>query len=166
MAEYFTADGFAAGKKDFIKTLCKQGLVFLTAASDHTDIFRRVSLFYNHFHYSTCSWCVGTWFDDDGIAGGQCVNQRFQCQEYRIIPGTHDQNRAVRCRGLKTSCGELCQWGWNPFFTGQPADMLFHPGQFRKGQSDLTHITFHPAFSQIFFQCSVQILFVAKHRSS
>ena len=95
--------------KRFIKTLCKQGLVFLTAASDHTDIFRRVSLFYNHFHYSTRSWCVGTWFDDDGIAGGQCVNQRFQCQEYRIIPGLMIRTVPYGV-GTETSCGELCQW--------------------------------------------------------
>ena len=97
-AHDFLANVLTAGEENMVKRRIEQRLIFLAATGDDTDETRIEILVHKLFEQRAGVWRVSARLEDDGVAGGDGLDERFHRQQERIIPRTHDEHDAERRR--------------------------------------------------------------------
>ena len=142
-------DRLAAGKENVVEIQAEKAGILRSSAVYHSHKFRGEAALQHLRHGSGGVGRVGAGLDHSGVSRGDGVHQGIDGQEKRIVPGAHDQHAAVGGGLFKAPGHVLGQRGGNAFFPGKTGHMAQHVAQLALDQSDLAHVAFRPAFSQI-----------------
>ena len=156
----FPAYILPTGEKDLVKLLVKKSLILCPSAGDNIDVFRRKTIFDQCFENSGGSRRIGAGLYDNRIARSQCIDQWVNGKKYGIVPGAHNQYVPVRRGGTEAMGRKLCDGSVYGFCLGEMSDMSQHPVKFRQRESNLAHIAFAAALSQISLQRICQCSFM------
>ena len=150
----------ASGKKDIVKMLVQKMGIFVTTAGDNRDKFRLKTFPRQSLDERCRGRRVGTWLEDHGISGCKRVDQRFDREEKRIVPRTHNKDYPVRNRLLVTARGKLGHRSMDILFFSIFIDISDHMCQFVQDQTGFTHVTFERTFAKVFSKGFVDIFFM------
>ena len=134
--------------------------IFCPSACDYSYIFFLETFQDQQADHFAGGGRVSAGFQNCCISGSNGIYQRLDGKQERIVPWTHNENDTVGGWFAETAGMKLCQRSGNRFFFCISADIFQHMSDLGKHQSGFAHIAFKIAFSQIFFQCRVDLTFV------
>ena len=143
------AHRLAAGKENIIKLLFQQRGVFIASALNDGHIFGRKGIPQQLCNGMADVGRVGAGLNHRRIARSQCIHQRADGQQQRIVPRAHNQHIAVGLGQHARCSNPLRQRRGHSPCAGKAPHMAQHIGQLLKHHANLAHIALKAALAQI-----------------